>query len=108
MASMIGIGVAVDYSLFVVSRYRRELNAGAPSDEALRRALASSGTAVVFSGATGAGSLAGPVVIDREPGPPQGVRGVRLLSHGRLATPGPPPAPPRPRGEGVPPPRPPP
>ena len=64
MASMIGIGVAVDYSLFVVSRYRRELNAGAPSDEALRRALASSGTAVVFSGATVAVSLAGLFVID--------------------------------------------
>src|SRR6266516_4584859 len=64
MASMIGIGVAVDYSLFVVSRYRRELNAGAPSDEALRRALASSGTAVVFSGAAVAVSLAGLFVID--------------------------------------------
>src|SRR5256714_1265998 len=64
MASMIGIGVAVDYSLFVVSRYRRELRAGVPSDEALRRALASSGTAVVFSGATVAVSLAGLFVID--------------------------------------------
>src|ERR671929_302486 len=64
MASMIGIGVSVDYSLFVVSRYRRELKAGAPSDEALRRALASSGTAVVFSGATVAVSLAGLFVID--------------------------------------------
>jgi uncharacterized membrane protein YdfJ with MMPL/SSD domain len=64
MASMIGIGVAVDYSLFVVSRYRRELRAGAPPEEALRRALASSGTAVVFSGATVAVSLAGLFVID--------------------------------------------
>jgi uncharacterized membrane protein YdfJ with MMPL/SSD domain len=64
MASMIGIGVAVDYSLFVVSRYRSELKAGATPDEALRRALASSGTAVVFSGATVAVSLAGLFVID--------------------------------------------
>src|SRR5436190_746327 len=64
MASMIGIGVAVDYSLFVVIRFRRELQAGATRDEALRRALASSGTAVVFSGAAGAGSLAGLFVID--------------------------------------------
>src|SRR2546421_1490038 len=64
MASMIGIGVAVDYSLFVVSRYRRELRADVPSDEALRRALASSGTAVVFSGATVAVSLGGLFVID--------------------------------------------
>ena len=59
MASMIGIGVAVDYSLFVVSRFRRELKAGEPKEIALRRALASSGTAVVFSGATVAVSLAG-------------------------------------------------
>ncbi|MEN3342022.1 MAG: putative drug exporter of the superfamily [Actinomycetota bacterium] len=58
MASMIGIGVAVDYSLFVVSRFRRELREGRAQDEALRRALASSGTAVVFSGATVAVSLA--------------------------------------------------
>jgi RND superfamily putative drug exporter len=64
MASMIGIGVAVDYSLFVVSRFRRELKAGATRDEALRRALASSGTAVVFSGAAVAVSLASLFVID--------------------------------------------
>jgi RND superfamily putative drug exporter len=52
MASMIGIGVAVDYSLFVVSRFRTRLREGLAVDEALRDALASSGTAVVFSGAT--------------------------------------------------------
>ena len=58
MASMLGIGVAVDYSLFVVSRFRRRLGEGATSAEALREALASSGTAVVFSGATVVVSLA--------------------------------------------------
>src|SRR5207244_3645254 len=76
MASMIGIGVAVDYSLFVVSRYRRELKAGASPDEALRRALASSGTAVVFSGAAVAVSLAGLFVID--------VNAVRSMAIGAL------------------------
>jgi RND superfamily putative drug exporter len=64
MASMIGIGVAVDYSLFIVSRFRRELHGGAQRDEALARALASSGTAVVFSGATVAVSLAALFAID--------------------------------------------
>jgi uncharacterized membrane protein YdfJ with MMPL/SSD domain len=68
MASMIGIGVAVDYSLFIVSRFRRELHdpASAPAepDGALRRAMASSGTAVLFSGATVAVSLAALFVID--------------------------------------------
>jgi uncharacterized membrane protein YdfJ with MMPL/SSD domain len=58
MASMIGIGVAVDYSLFIVSRFRRELRAEVTQNEALARALSSSGTAVVFSGATVAVSLA--------------------------------------------------
>ncbi|MDX6466028.1 MAG: putative drug exporter of the superfamily, partial [Gaiellaceae bacterium] len=64
MASMIGIGVAVDYSLFIVSRFRRELHDGATQDEALHRALASSGTAVVFSGLTVAVSLAALFAID--------------------------------------------
>jgi RND superfamily putative drug exporter len=64
MASMIGIGVAVDYSLFIVSRFRRELHDGATQEEALRRALSSSGTAVVFSGATVAVSLAALFAID--------------------------------------------
>jgi len=49
MASMIGIGVAVDYSLFIVSRFRRELHEGVEEGEALRRSLASSGTAVGIS-----------------------------------------------------------
>jgi RND superfamily putative drug exporter len=64
MASMIGIGVAVDYSLFIVSRFRRELHEGATKDEALERAMKSSGTAVVFSGAAVAVSLAALFAID--------------------------------------------
>ena len=51
VASMIGIGVAVDYSLFVVSRFRAELRT-AQTAVALQRALASAGTAVVYSGIT--------------------------------------------------------
>jgi uncharacterized membrane protein YdfJ with MMPL/SSD domain len=64
MASMIGIGVAVDYSLFIVSRFRRELHSGSEKAEALARAMSSSGTAVVFSGATVAVSLAALFAID--------------------------------------------
>jgi RND superfamily putative drug exporter len=64
MASMIGIGVAIDYSLFVVSRFRRELHAGQETGEALRTALASAGTAVVFSGGTVVVSLAGLFLVD--------------------------------------------
>ena len=50
LASMIGIGVAVDYSLFVVARYRQELAAGQSASAARARALATSGKAVTFSG----------------------------------------------------------
>jgi RND superfamily putative drug exporter len=63
MASMIGIGVAVDYSLFIVSRFRQEMRDGATKDEALRTSLATSGTAVVFSGATVIVAMAGLLLI---------------------------------------------
>jgi uncharacterized membrane protein YdfJ with MMPL/SSD domain len=59
MASMVGIGVAVDYSLFVLARYREEIHAGRGPDEARAVALATSGVAVLFSGATVIVSLAG-------------------------------------------------
>ncbi|HEU0249725.1 MAG TPA: MMPL family transporter, partial [Solirubrobacteraceae bacterium] len=59
MASMIGIGVAVDYSLFVLARYRQEVGAGASSEQARATALATSGVAVVFSAATVVTALLG-------------------------------------------------
>jgi RND superfamily putative drug exporter len=51
IVSMVGLGVAIDYSLFVVSRYREELR-HRPPEEAMARTLATAGNAVVFSGAT--------------------------------------------------------
>ncbi len=48
--SLVGLGVAIDYSLFVVSRYREELDAGRDTREALSTAVATSGRAVLFSG----------------------------------------------------------
>jgi uncharacterized membrane protein YdfJ with MMPL/SSD domain len=59
IASMIGIGVAVDYSLFVLARYREEIRGGAERVEARRIALRTSGLAVTFSGITVMLSLAG-------------------------------------------------
>jgi uncharacterized membrane protein YdfJ with MMPL/SSD domain len=64
MASMIGIGVAVDYSLFVLARYREEVAGGRPPDEARAIALATSGIAVLFSGLTVIVSLAGLLLVD--------------------------------------------
>ncbi len=48
--SLVGLGVAIDYSLFVVSRYREELDLGREPREALSTAVATSGRAVLFSG----------------------------------------------------------
>ena len=64
MASMIGIGVAVDYSLFVLARYREEVAAGRAPEEARGVALATSGVAVIFSGLTVIASLAALFLID--------------------------------------------
>ncbi len=64
VASMIGIGVAVDYSLFVLARYREEVHAGNPPLDARRIALRTSGLAVTFSGITVILSLAGLWLVD--------------------------------------------
>ena len=67
MASMIGIGVAVDYSLFILARYREEI-AGRPHARTRRAAvaLATSGLAVLFSGLTVIISLAGLWMVDNK------------------------------------------
>ena len=64
VASMIGIGVAVDYSLFVLARYREEIREGREPDEARRIAMRTSGIAVVFSGLTVIIALAGLFLVD--------------------------------------------
>jgi RND superfamily putative drug exporter len=58
MVTMIGIGVAVDYSMFVLARFRDELEDGAVVETAVATAMRTSGTAVVFSGITVIVSLA--------------------------------------------------
>jgi RND superfamily putative drug exporter len=63
MASMIGLGVAVDYSLFVVVRFREELRAGADRVTARATAMATSGTAVLFSGLAVVVALAGLLLV---------------------------------------------
>jgi RND superfamily putative drug exporter len=57
IVSMIGLGVAIDYSLFVVTRFREEMREHPPA-VALPRALETAGRAVVFSGLTVAIGLA--------------------------------------------------
>jgi RND superfamily putative drug exporter len=52
VVTLIGLAVSIDYSLFVVSRFREELRAGASREDALSTTLATAGRAVTFSGVT--------------------------------------------------------
>jgi RND superfamily putative drug exporter len=52
LIALVGLGVAIDYSLLVVSRWREERAHGKSGDEAVQRAMETAGRAVVFSGTT--------------------------------------------------------
>jgi len=52
LIALIGLGVAIDYTLLVVVRWREERAHGLQGDEAIERAMATAGRAVVFSGTT--------------------------------------------------------
>ena len=52
LVALVGLGVAIDYSLLVVSRWREERTHGHTGDEAVQRAMETAGRAVVFSGIT--------------------------------------------------------
>ena len=52
VAGLVGLGVGIDYALFVVARYRENRAAGQVNQRALSNAMGSSGAAVVFAGGT--------------------------------------------------------
>ncbi|MGE0878219.1 MAG: MMPL family transporter [Acidimicrobiia bacterium] len=52
LATMIGLGVGIDYALFIVTRHRQFLHEGWPVPDAAGRAIATAGQAVLFAGAT--------------------------------------------------------
>ena len=52
LATMIGLAVGIDYSLFVLNRHRQQLAEGAEIAESVGRAVATSGSAVCFAGTT--------------------------------------------------------
>jgi uncharacterized membrane protein YdfJ with MMPL/SSD domain len=58
LVTAMGLGLAIDYSLFVVSRYREELARAGPGREALARTLATAGRTVLFSALTIAAAMA--------------------------------------------------
>ncbi|MFG2400083.1 MMPL family transporter [Streptomyces lydicus] len=63
LGSLIGLGVGIDYALFIVTRHRKGLRAGLPVQEAAERAVSVSGRAVVFAGATVCIALLGMLVL---------------------------------------------
>jgi RND superfamily putative drug exporter len=63
LIALVGLGVAIDYSLLVTTRWREERAHGHSGDEAVQRAMATAGRAVVFSGMTVAIGLLAMVVL---------------------------------------------
>ena len=63
-ASVIGIGVGIDYALFVVTRFREELRRGRAVTDAVVYAVATAGQTVAISGATVVVALAGMFLVD--------------------------------------------
>jgi RND superfamily putative drug exporter len=65
-ATMLGLGLAVDYALLMVSRFRDERAAGHDVADAVERTLVTAGTTVMFSALTVAVALVGFVVFDND------------------------------------------
>jgi uncharacterized membrane protein YdfJ with MMPL/SSD domain len=58
LVELVGLGIAIDYSLLIVYRFREELSRGGRKDDAIVRTMRTAGRAVVFSGTTVAIGLA--------------------------------------------------
>ena len=63
LIALVGLGVAIDYSLLVVSRWREERSAGRANEDAVTVAMEHAGRAVVFSGLTVAIGLLSMIVL---------------------------------------------
>ncbi len=63
VAALIGLGVAIDYALFIVTRHRNGLKAGLSPEESAVRALNTSGRAVIFAGLTVCIAMLGMLVL---------------------------------------------
>ncbi|MDQ6806086.1 MAG: MMPL family transporter [Actinomycetota bacterium] len=74
LSLLIGLGVGVDYALFIVTRYRQGLMRGMRSEDALVQSIDTSGRAVLFAGATVCIALLGLLAL-----------GIPLLSGGGIA-----------------------
>ena len=63
LGALIGLGVGIDYALFIVTRHRRGLQAGLTPEEAAVQAIDTSGRAVLFAGSTVCIALLGILVL---------------------------------------------
>lgn len=63
MGSLIGLGVGIDYALFIVNRYRKAVMSGSSVKEAISESMNTSGRAVIFAGLTVIGALLGIFVV---------------------------------------------
>ncbi len=50
LAALVGLGVGIDYALFIVTRFRQELHGGASVEDSVKTAVKTSGRAVLFAG----------------------------------------------------------
>ncbi len=76
IASVIGIGVGIDYALFMVTRFREALRAGRPPKDAVIESVATSGRSVTVSGLTVVVALAGMFLVD--------IQGFRSMAVGTM------------------------
>ncbi|MGV9640812.1 MMPL family transporter [Streptomyces sp. NPDC003333] len=63
LGMLVGLGVGIDYALFIVTRHRRGLKRGLPVAESITNAVATTGRAVVFAGATVCIALLGMLIL---------------------------------------------
>ena len=66
LMAMIGLGVGIDYALFIVTRYRHGLGEGLDPKDAVIRAMSTAGRAVLFAGTTVVISLLGLLLIGQQ------------------------------------------
>ena len=66
MMAMIGLGVGIDYALFIVTRYRQGLGEGLTPRDAVVRAMSTAGRAVLFAGITVLISLCGLFIVGQQ------------------------------------------
>ncbi|OZC51121.1 RND transporter [Rhodococcus sp. WWJCD1] len=78
VVSLVGLGLAIDYGLFIVSRFREELGDGYTTPQAVRRTVMTAGRTVVFSATMIVASLGGLLLF------PQGF--LKSVAYGSIAT----------------------